>query len=118
MSRRFTNPKPTKSGRIGHPVNTSPTTYDGKSKMIPCAGVVFGDQALNCKWTYRIYAPAHGHPQLEVLLQSKMEARRINGYQSWSPNTVVDIDFAPQEVVEFALAEIVRFRLRGRLPAV
>ena len=111
MTRRFTNPKKTTFGRIGHPAPLD-------RKLVRCVGVTFGDQKLQKKWTFRRYEAYRDEwPQVDVwTVQVQMlPTRRGQTVPAWGPQTPVGEDYVPDEVKQFAWAELVRLRLRGQV---
>jgi hypothetical protein len=113
IGRRFTNPKRTLWGRIGHPGAI-------ERRLVRCGGVTFGDQMLRKKWTFRRYE-AYGQdwPAMDVWTVQVQIAptRRGQIIPGWGPQTPVREADVPEEVKEFAWAELVRMRMKGRLHA-
>jgi len=112
-TRRFCNPKVTTFGRIGHPAPLD-------RKMVRCAGVTFEDRQEGRKWTFRKYDayrdlwPAVEVWTVQVLLPVRQQRKgpTVSGY---GPQTPVTFEAVPDEVREYAMAELVRLRLRGEV---
>lgn len=113
MPRRFTNPKATKFGRIGHPGAI-------ERRLVRCAGVTFGDQMLHKKWTFRRYEaygkdwPAMDVWTVQISLPPTRKGQTIPGWGTQTPVREADV---PAEVKEFAWAELVRLRMKGVIHA-
>ena len=96
-------------GRIGHPGAIG-------NKMVKCAGVMFEDRATRKKWTYRKYdAYSEAWPEMDiwtvqVIVPSRSRNRDI---PTWGPQTPVREQDVPDDVRAYALAQLVRLRLRG-----
>jgi hypothetical protein len=113
MSRRFCNPRLTQMGRIGHPIAI-------QRKLVKCVGVTFEDRQEGKLWTFRKYDaystewPAMDVWTVQVLVPVKMQGRftKTAGY---GPQTPVPEEEVPEEVTQFAMAELVRQRLLGRV---
>jgi hypothetical protein len=109
--RRFTNPKKTSFGRIGHPAPLD-------RKLVRCIGVTFGDVKLDRKWTFRRYEAYRDEwPEVDVWTVQVLiyPTRRGQIVPQHGPQTAIDESEVPIEVREFAWAELVRLRLRGRV---
>jgi hypothetical protein len=113
-NRRFCTPKVTKFGRIGHPGAI-------ERRLVPCVGVTFEDRAFGKKWTFRMYA-AYGKdwPPMDVWtvqvlthVNSKAHDRGV----AYGNQVKVEEADVPADVRAFALAELVRLRLRGKVHA-
>jgi hypothetical protein len=111
--RRFSNPRPTQYGRIGHPGPID-------RKLVRCAGITFEDRQEGKKWTYRMYEAYRDQwPECEVwtvqvLIPVEKQSARGVGYSNQRP---IPEEHVPQEVREFALAHLVRMRLNGQVRA-
>jgi hypothetical protein len=90
--------------------------------MVKCAGVTFEDRHLGKKWTLRMYE-AYGRDwppmdvwTVQVLVHVRQQGRftKTGGY---GPQTRVEEAEVPDEVKTFALAELVRLRLVGKVHA-
>jgi len=82
--------------------------------MIRCAGVIFNDTSTKTRWTLRIFDPYETWPGVTVWLMSKAEhPDHYGGYSAYGVNTVCPEADVPDEVREFAMANLVRFRLKG-----
>jgi hypothetical protein len=113
VTRRFTNPKRTLWGRIGHPAALD-------RKLVRCAGVTFGDMMLRKKWTFRLYEAYRDEwPETNVwtVQEQMLPTRRGQTVPGWGPQTRVNEADVPDEVKQFAWAELVRLRMRGRINA-
>jgi hypothetical protein len=111
MSRRFRNPKKTGFGRIGHPAALD-------RKLVRCIGVTFSDDMLRKKWTFRRYEAYRDEwPEVDVwTVQVQMlPTRRGQTVPGWGAQTPVREQDIPDEVKQFAWAELVRLRLRGKV---
>jgi len=113
MTRRFYNPRLTMQGRIGHPGPID-------RKLVKCVGVIFEDRQEGKMWTFRKY-DAYGTlwPEVDVwtvqvLVPVKMQGRftKTAGY---GPQTAIIVTDVPEEVKQFAMAELVRNRLLGKV---
>jgi hypothetical protein len=112
LQRRFCNPKFTKFGRIGHPAPLD-------RKLVRCAGLMFEDRFEGKKWTYRKYEayddlwPEVDVWTVQVLLPVKKQgALSLEGYGNQTP---VPEEEVPEEVKQYARAELVRLRLTGKV---
>jgi hypothetical protein len=109
---RFTRPQVTTSGRIGHPVALD-------RKLVKCAGVSFEDRWEGKRWTFRKYDayrdlyPAMDIWTVQVLLPVKLQ--RGPGTSGYGPQTPVTEEAVPDEVKEYAMAQLVRLRLKGEV---
>ena len=113
-NRRFCTPKVTRYGRIGHPGAV-------ERRLVRCAGVTFEDRAFKKKWTYRKYEaygpdwPAMDVWTVQVLLTVKRKGQIVG--DTFGPQTPVRDEDVPADVRAFALAELVRLRLSGKVSA-
>lgn len=113
MSRRFGVATLTSSGRIGHPGALD-------RKLVKCVGVTFEDRQEGKKWTFRKYDayrnlwPAVEVWTVQVLLPVRQQRKgpTVSGY---GPQTPVTFEAVPDEVREYAMAELVRLRLKGEV---
>ena len=114
MTRRFCNPKVTQFGRIGHPGAI-------ERRLVRCAGVTFEDRQLGRKWTYRKYDAYNNlWPAMDVwTVQTLSPVSRQEGVrgQAYGNQSRVEEQYVPEEVKAFAVAELVRLRLRGKVRA-
>ena len=111
-NRRFCTPKVTRYGRIGHPGAID-------RKLVPCVGVVFEDRREGCKWTFRMYE-AYGPdwPAMDVwTVQRLMPVNRQGGSRSeaYGNQQSITVEAVPEDVQAFAMAELVRLRLKGKV---
>lgn len=90
---------------------------NGRYRMIPCAGVRFGDQALGCEWVVRLYHPYERWPEMEVWTKSLREPNSRTGIMAVGTQEVVPTESIADEVREFGMAQLVKFRLQGRVKA-
>lgn len=97
-------------GRIGHPSNQG---YMAGDRMHRCAGVEFQDYDRT-KWSCRYYDDVAYPIWTRAELRPNSKHGKPTGYR---PMTVIPEADVPQEVVEFAKAELVRLRLLGQIQA-
>ena len=112
MTRRFGRPMRTVFGRIGHPGAID-------RRLVRCAGVAFEDRQEGKLWTFRKYE-AYGPdwPPMDVwtvrvLIPVKRQGR-VSG-EAYGIQTPVTAEAVPEEVVRFALAELVKMRMKGQV---
>ena len=111
---RFFKVRVTTHGRIGHPGAID-------RKLVKCVGLKFEDRATNKEWTFRKY-DAYGPdwPAMDVWTVSVLlpvNAKDRTRGMAYGPQTPVTVEAVPEEVVAFAIAELVRLRLRGEVRA-
>jgi hypothetical protein len=113
--RRFCNPKLTFFGKAGHPRTTA-----GDPHFIKCVGVVFRDQKLHCRWTFRMYHAVDNWPAMDIWTREEATPRKgghrytLTGYGNQARVEEAEV---PPEVDAFARAFLVTQRLKGRVYA-